>query len=517
MDLPRIWAKPNVPTYPGLPRVTGESYGAGVFNVIGEGADAFIKIQDTADRMEAARVAGEATETIAGTIRNNNQQIADPDEFVTRTSADIDSAHKTARDSLKNDRARKLFDDATANDLAKAKKAIEFDRYRKTGEQALGDLELSRKQMLDNYARADTPEERRAMVEGYGTLLGVAQKNGLMKPDKVVEEGNKFIKDADNARAGEMLFKNPRLFKAIVETDEAKKQFPGLSGQELYTWGQRATELIKEREQENSKAEKEKKEKVNQEMLSAITAPGASLVKLRENVRSRIGKDLEAAPAEHWIGKIDSMIKASQKEPKERDPFKTSDGATLARVMAGVTRGETDKDGKLVWDDDKILALMGNGLSVPHALQAVNIARRAEKDPPGTLTPLKMAQQSWSKQQSSLSFITQEEAKSGGPEAIMKNSREAQKIWDAVMARPNEDPRVVLEELMQPHYDSKIKSRFNPMALFDFSMTREEEVAARQALIRAGSVVNDEKIKATVEYQRKKKQPSVSPRPATEY
>ena len=240
-----------MPTHPGFPRVTGESYGAGVFNVIGEGADAFLKIQDTADRMEAARVAGEATETIAGTIRNNNQQIADPDEFVTRTSADIDSAHKTARDSLKNDHARKLFDSATANDLAKAKKALEFDRYRKTGEMALGNFEIEREQLLNQSIGA--PEEvQRQNYEKLGTALGTLQKGNLITPKQAADMGIDFHKKLTMRSAEADRLRDPGTF--LVESQKGK--YDAIPLDERLKMGEQARDAIHKNEARGDEVKK---------------------------------------------------------------------------------------------------------------------------------------------------------------------------------------------------------------------------------------------------------------------
>ena len=376
------------------------------------------------------------------------------------------------------------------------------EHFRKKHDKARGDADIAIAQLTATAAAETNPANRQGITRMLGDLLGTMKASNYYTDKEVADKAQAFLKDTDKARAGALLFKNPKLLKAIVETDEGKKQFPNLKAEELYSLGQKASELMKEREQEGVAAEKARVEKVNQEMLVAITAPGASLVTLREQVRARVGKDLNAKDGEHWIDNIDKMIKSREKEPKERDPFKTSDSATLARVMAGVIN-EPDK-----WDSEKITAMMGNGLSVPHALRAVAMLDKANKDPAGTLTPMKQAQQTWNRLQSDFAFVPTEERQRGNPEAITKNSREAQKIFDQVQARADrgEDPRVVLEELMQPHYDEKIKGFFDKDRWFP-SYSREEGIKAKQELIRRGLQPTDEAVNSTVEALRRANNP----------
>jgi hypothetical protein len=478
-------------------------------------ADTFVKIQDGADAAEKIKLQGQATSGFQALIQKHQLETTDPEEYKAALAEAIPNLYNETLSQASNPRVRKAVEASLADNYANAQRASELGYFKKKQDKGNADALESRAQLIES-AKTATGDNINGIYQMYGDLLGNLRANNYIDQEMLAKEAKKFPHDVQEARAGAMLFSNPRLFKATVETEEGKKQFSALSGAELYSWGQKASELIKEREQEGVAAEKARVEKVNKDMLLSITKPGASLVAERESVRRQVmeGK-ISAKDGEHWIDNIDRMIKEQQKpekEKKEADPFKTSDSATLARVMSGVINNPEQ------WDSEKITAMMGNGLSVPHALRAVAMLDKANKDPAGTLTPMKQAQQTWNRLQSDFAFVPVEERQRGNPEAITKNSREAQRIFDQVQNRADrgEDPRVVLEELMQPHYDEKIKGWFdtlrsgplNPFGMaFGVPPSREEGIKARQELLRRGLMVTDEAVKSTVEVLRRAKQP----------
>lgn len=479
----------------------GHNFGQYLGKGLSDAADVFGKIQAGRDVAETARLAGEASANFEAGLQDSATKYSDPDEFKSNALETMKRTHETSLSSASSNRVKADLGSRLGDNLIRANTAIEKIYWTKNKDKAMGDYDLSERQMIDAIGRIEDPDERKALAEGFGILTGRMTGLGFLSHEKATERLTEFNKKSDSGRAGYLLETNPERLKAMLND----RNFPGLTSEQRFAWDQRANETIRERQLTIDKAKKEQVDRINNETLIASETQYSDLTGLRQSVLSR--NDMPFETKKFWVDRLNKMIDEKLHPKHVVDPFKTSDSRTLASVMRGVLSDERDGKGQPLWTEDKILALMGNGLSVPHALQATNMLRRAEKDPAGTLTPLKMAQQTWSQLQSQLAFVPADERARNVPETLVKNNREAQRIWDEVVRREalKQDPRVALDELMQPHYDSTIKAWYDPRSYFSTSMTREEEVEARQLLTRRRQPVTEANIDATVKAIRENK------------
>lgn len=485
-----------------------EAYGLEAANALTTLGAVTEKLQDAAARAEAIRSTAEAQQEWQGIIKKNDDEIGDHSKFVDDTSRAIQEAYNSRIAKATSRKARELIEQNLSDNLIGANVLIQDRGRSKLKDKAIGDFVEGSKQII-NASVSSGGENLEGAYRMFGDLLGAMRANNFLTEQQTKLAAIKFGEDFDNARAGHLLTTNPKRLEALMAFDASikpgsgeKKNFPSLDGGNLYTWGQRAKEMQRENDAAEAKVRREQIEKINREMLVGITAPGANLGLIRENVRKLVSEGkLDAAPGEHWIDQIDQMMAAKVRAAKEDNPYEKSDWETLAMVTRGILM-EPEK-----WTQQRVLSYMGRGLSVRDAEKWANSVGR-EADP---VLGQVMESLKYFRQQNA--FLTADERKNANVDSMLQNNLRYMELVDKLTQRSGigvqgrkEDPRKVMEELMQPYMNEHVKHVLSPSTwIAPSEATRKEEIEARQLMVRNGMPITPESLKKTIEMMRLEK------------
>jgi hypothetical protein len=310
------------------------------------------------------------------------------------------------------------------------------------------------------YGAAQTDKERGELMNKAGGLLLSASApldaGGRPIPatytrEQAVALHQDFLKDADKERVSWMAQSQP---VQLIELLKDPKQFPTLDSGARHAATSRAQEAINLARLAGDRAEKQRIDNLNRDIVVASAADNVNLFALRETIFKNAGA-LDFASLQHWKTELDKAIKAQTSG--EDSPFFKSQGDVLGQVMKGVLENPDQ------WSTTDVTRYIGHGLSAAHAKELSEMLdkRQKEKTATGPLTPMAQARTSWDEQRKIGAFLNADEKKkftNNDPAMIAENDRRAQAVLDRMILadKSKVDPRKAFQTEMQPFYNETV-------------------------------------------------------------
>lgn len=456
-DLPKILARPNIAEV-GLPRTNAQAFGAGLFGTLAEVTAA---MQEKQKPIDAAKQASEYEIAIED-LKNEIQSEPDPnkwrDVFVGREA----ELRQKMLGAMTDSGVKEAFTLHVNRNLGRHVIDLNDKSIKASHQKQLGDIETVGKTLARQAAEAQYEWLRSSYLNTYNAMINAAATPTAIGGRAVPAAITPKEAEAKKQKFGEMVEKSRAYFR--IETDPEglktalqKGEYPSLSGPEREALKNHAEASIDRRIRLSKQAEADRVDALNTALLNANVSGQLKI----GDVMLMPDEQLPFKDKRFWVDRLTQQAKA---DGKEDNPFEKSDGATRARVLSGVLTRPGE------WTTEKILSFMGQGLSVTHANQLVNMhqdlikPKAAGSDPFKKYDPLNSTLATLDGLRRSYAFTkegqNQKVSDANAAAALrLKNDEEYQKVADRIIQRAQmgENPRAVLQQEMKPYFDQKTK------------------------------------------------------------
>lgn len=480
-DLPRIYATPNIPFSGPMARTTPDDFGAGVWGTLARVTEGMRQKQLP---IEAAQMESQYNIAVNDLKNKVMAENADPLTWRSTFQAEEAALRKQMSDGIQDKEIQSVFNFQSARsydnhiiDISTAGIKASHNR------QQIG-VKAELKDIAIQYGGAQTNKEQaELMAKASGLLLSAStplDAGGQPIPstytrEEAVAMHQEFLRDADKERVSWMAERTPA---QLIEALKDPKQFPTLDASARNTARGRAQESMNLMRIGAERAEQQRIDNLNRDIIVASAADNVNLFALRETVFKNAGA-LDFKSLNHWKTVFDSAIKAQQSG--EDSPFFKSQGDVLAHVMKGVLEAPEK------WSTTDITQYIGRGLSAKDAESIEGLReRRLKEGGDGRMTPMAQARSSWDEQRKMGAFLNAEELvifrnkdkdQIGQAAMVAENDRRAQAVLDRmVLAEKNKiDPRKALQTEMQPFYNETVTTwgqrwmPFSGVGMFEYT------------------------------------------------
>lgn len=497
----------------------GQAIGKGLESL----SDVFGRIQEAADTAEAHNVQQRANVLLKGALEKAKQTYTDPDEFAANAPREIEEVQKSVFDSIKSPRVKSALSDR----FETLRLGINDDIGLHTGNLRIGKAKgqwiETRFSLAQQRAMAADPKEQARLDGVFEAGLSDMVRVGALGPDDAAKERVTYRNATDDEQGSWLIRNSPQ---TILDRINDPNFLPTKSQTERTRLETSARESINAKRIDGERARQEQESQFGVNVLGRLMKAEKfdDLLRIRQDLIDRINRqtrnpspnDLRVNVLEHWQNKIDTQIKALQKG--EEDPFKTTNWEAYASISRGILQTPEN------WSESDILQYVGRGISAKDGEHLVALLQKNEKGSPqqkAAAADLEKAREHLNNYRRSWFFLPEDKRQGASKgtdfDAITTNDREADRIWDMVRARARsaenpggEDPRKVLQEVMQPFFEKTVSNFFDKWTPFgrtekEIIDERNKRIEARQLLIQQGKAVTEDSIQVAMNELKTKK------------
>lgn len=257
---------------------SGLQYAGKALSDIGE---TLFKLEDGADRANAAKVAGDIKATWDAKLTELNDTVTDPQEFESRAVEEQQKALDTQIESGRSERAKTRIRETLSNDQILHTGRIQHLGREKTRLKALGDYESESLRMIDSASKAEDPAEREAMMKGYAHFTGYMTARGFIRRDQAELKIKKFTQQVAENRFYNTLEVNPSLALKQLKAGE----FGEVEPEKRRQWEVQANQTIRQGildQERELKLERDKADLNIQKMIDA----GATAIQIENKLKA---------------------------------------------------------------------------------------------------------------------------------------------------------------------------------------------------------------------------------------